>query len=138
MSTTTITTLQSADQDIPLQLRGQPVDSFPRESGEVRGDDERNLLALQTPQAPSSSESEQREDTNQRGILPNSHVNASKAEGWQIRLNAVQVLLGSVSLVGFLVMLYPQIISLKLAQWTAEKDFRDECRTLMVSVLKWK
>jgi hypothetical protein len=113
MSTTM--TLQSAGQDIPLQLLGQHVDSFQHENDEPRGDDE------------------QREDTNQRGTLPNSPANADKAEGWPIRLNAMQVLLRLVSLVGFFVMLYPQIISLKLAQWTAEKDFRDERRTLMVS-----
>ena len=126
-------TLQSAGQDIPLQLLGQHVDSFQHENDEARGDDDGNLPARQTPQTPSSNESEQREDTNQRGTLPNSPANADKAEGWPIRPNAMQVLLELVSLVGFFVMLYPQIMSLKLAQWTAEKDFRDECRTLMVS-----
>ena len=134
MSTTT--TLQSAGQDIPLQLLGQHLDSFQHENDEARGNDERYLPARHAPQNPSSNESEQPENTNQRGTLPNSPANADKAEGWPIRLNAMQVLLGMVSLVGFFVMLYPQIISLKLAQWTAEKDFRDECRTLMVSILR--
>lgn len=99
MSTTT--TLQSANQDIPLQVLRQNVDSSQHENDDARGDDERHLPTSQTLQTLSDSDSEGQEDTTQGATLSDSPSDTAKVENLQIRLSAMQVLLALVSLIGF-------------------------------------
>jgi hypothetical protein len=66
----------------------------------------------------------------------------SHVDKWQLLLNATQVFIGLIALVGFLALVKFQIVdhfdnnaSLELAKWEAWKDFRDECRTMLVRAM---
>ena len=73
-------------------------------------------------------------EVTQEGVNPGTHSpdRITHVERWQLSLSATQVGHSLLAFVGFLAMVCPQVVSMRLAQWTAEKDFRAVCQALMV------
>jgi hypothetical protein len=137
----TIETLQPTSfESIPLQTLTRPA-ILPTDTEDDQAD-------IDTAQARQESREPQievessapAEVVTEHAETPSTKPN-SALDKWQLRLSVTQVLVGVLAFVGFLAMIKFTIIdhyinndSLKLSQWTAWMTFRDECRSLLVSL----
>jgi hypothetical protein len=136
MSANRVNPRRLTDEDLPLEeLNRQPVptqqDNGLDPSDETESDHNRSSISQVEPESAPVGEAKHAKY----------QTKGDNMSAWSFRLNGVQLLLTFLGLLVVLYMLKPQLadhelneINVSLSEWSAWKDFRDECRTSLVSL----